>query len=127
MVKVGTTQSLYLPAVSSLVIITSQSNSNSSSNIWKRYFKLLSAINCGKGWDKMQNISWRCENLPSSPHLQNVVIMCGTNNTHHTSAEDIVDGIVEIALSLRRKYHPIAIFPPISTLVIITSQSAEFI
>ena len=36
--------------------------------------------------------------------------MCGTNNIQHNSVEDIVDGIVEISLSLRRKYHPIAIF-----------------
>ena len=36
--------------------------------------------------------------------------MCGTNNIQHTSVEDIVDGIVKIALLLRRKYHPIAIF-----------------
>ena len=35
--------------------------------------------------------------------------MCGTNNIQHNSVEDIVDGIVEISLSLRRKYHPIAI------------------
>ena len=36
--------------------------------------------------------------------------MCGTNNLEHNSLEDIVDGIVEIALSLRRIHHPIAIF-----------------
>ena len=36
--------------------------------------------------------------------------MCGTNNTQHNSVEDIVDGIVEIALSLKRIYHPIATF-----------------
>ena len=36
--------------------------------------------------------------------------MCGTNNIQHNSVEDIVDGILEIALSLRRKYHPITIF-----------------
>ena len=36
--------------------------------------------------------------------------MCGTNNTQHNSVEDIVDEIVEIGLSLRCKYHPIAVF-----------------
>ena len=36
--------------------------------------------------------------------------MCGTNKIQHNSVEDIVDGIVEIALSLRHIYHPIAIF-----------------
>ena len=92
------------------MIITSQSDSNPSSNIWKRYFRPLNVIYCGKGWDRVQNISWRCENLPSSPRLQNLVIMCGRSNIQHTSVEDIVDGIVKIALLLRRKYHPIAIF-----------------
>ena len=57
----------------------------------------------------MENILWRCQNLPSSPHLQNTVIMCSTNNMQYNSVEDIV-GIVEIALSLRRKYQPVAIF-----------------
>ena len=58
----------------------------------------------------MKNILWQCQNLPSSHHLQNAVIMCGTNTIQHNSAEDIVDGIVETALLLRCKYHPIAIF-----------------
>ena len=80
------------------------------SNIWKRYFKPLNAINCGIGVDRVENILWRCKNLPSSPILQNVVIICGRNNIQHNSVEDIVDGIVEIALSLRRIYHPIPIF-----------------
>ena len=36
--------------------------------------------------------------------------MCGTNNIKHKSVEDIVDEILEIALSLRDKYRPITIF-----------------
>ena len=58
----------------------------------------------------MENVLRRCKNLPSCPNFQNAVIMCGTNNIQHNSVEDIVDGIVEIALSLRRIYHPIVIF-----------------
>ena len=80
------------------------------SNIWKRYFKPLNAIKCGIGGGRVENILWRCKNLPSSPNLQNTVIMCGTNNIQHNSVEDIVDGIVEITLSLKRIYHPIATF-----------------
>ena len=79
------------------------------SNIWNRHFKPLNAVNCGIDGHRVQNILWRCQNLPSFPHLQNAVIMCGTNNIQHNSVEDIVDGIVEIALLLRRRYHPIAI------------------
>ena len=80
------------------------------SNIWNRYFKPFNAINCGIGGDRVQNILWQCQNILSSPLLHNAVSICGTNNIWHSSVEDIVDGIVEIALSLRRKYHPIAIF-----------------
>ena len=83
---------------------------SSYSNIWKRYFQLLTAINDGIGGNRVQNILWRCLNLPSSLHLQNAVIMCGTNNIQYNSVEDIVDGIVEITLSLRRKHHPIAMY-----------------
>ena len=36
--------------------------------------------------------------------------MCGTNSTQHNYIGDIKDGIVEIALSLKCIYHPIAIF-----------------
>ena len=77
------------------------------SNIWKRYFKSLYAINCGIRGDRVKNVLWRCKNLPSCPNFQNIIIMCGTNNK---SVEEIVDGIVEITLSLRHIYHPIAVF-----------------
>ena len=80
------------------------------SNIWKKYFKPLNAMNCGIGGYKVENISWQCKNLQSSPNLQNAVIICDTNNIQNHSVEDIVDGVVEIALSLRRIYHPIVIF-----------------
>ena len=53
------------------------------SNIWKRYFKPLNGINCGIGGDRVQNILWRCQNLPSSPHLLNAV-MCVVQTTSNT-------------------------------------------
>ena len=97
------------------------------SNIWKRYFKPLYAINCGIGGDSVKNILWQCKNLPSCPSLQNAIIMCVTNNIQHNSVEDIVDGIAEIALSLRPIYHPTAILFAASSLVIVTDQSIEFV
>ena len=96
-------------------------------NIWKRYFKPLYAINCGISGDSVENILWRCKNLPSCPNLQNTVIMCGTNNIQHNSVEDVVDGMVEIALSLRLIYHPIVFFlSAVFSLVIVTGQSIKF-
>ena len=50
------------------------------SNIWKRSFQLLNAINCVIGGDRVQNILRQCHNLPSSLHPQNTIIMCGTTS-----------------------------------------------
>ena len=47
--------------------------------------------------------------MPSSPSFQNAVILCGTNNIQRDSSEDIVDGILEIALTLRRNYNDLHI------------------
>ena len=43
-------------------------------------FKPLNFINCGIGRDRMQNVLWQSNNLPSSPFSQNPVILHGTNN-----------------------------------------------
>ena len=74
-------------------------------NTWKRYLKPLDAINCGIGGDRVQNILWRCVNLPKSPSIRNAIILCGTSNIQYDTTEDIVDGILEIAFFLRSKYH----------------------
>ena len=74
-------------------------------NIWRRYFKPLNAINCGIDGDRIQNVLWRSNNLLSPPFFQNTVILCGTNNIQRDSSEYITGGILEIALSLKRKYH----------------------
>ena len=66
-------------------------------------------INCGIGREGIQNFLWRSNNFPSFPSFQNAVILCGTNNIQRNSSEDIVDGILEIALALRRKYNNLKI------------------
>ena len=48
---------------------------------------------------------WRCVNLPKSPSIRNAIILCDTNNIQYDTTEDIVDRILEIALTLRSKYH----------------------
>ena len=63
------------------------------SNIWKRYFQPLTAINCGINGKRVQKIVWRFHNLSSSLHLQDDVMMCDTNNIQQNSVEDIVDGL----------------------------------
>ena len=66
-------------------------------------------INCGIGGEGIQNFLWQSNNFPSFPSFQNAVILCGTNNIQRNSSEDIVDGILEIALALRRKYNNLKI------------------
>ena len=66
-------------------------------------------INCGIGGEGTQNFLWRSNNFPSFPSFQNAVILCGANNIQRNSSEDIVDGILEIALALRRKYNNLKI------------------
>ena len=44
-------------------------------NIWSSYFKPLNVINCGIGGDRIQNVLWRSNKLPSSFYFQNVVIL----------------------------------------------------
>ena len=43
--------------------------------------------------------------MPSSTSFQNAVILCARSNIQRDSSEDIVDGILEIALILRRTYN----------------------
>ena len=73
--------------------------------IWRRYFKPLNAINCGIARYRIQNVLWPSNNLPSAAYFQNAVIFRGTSNIHQDSSDDIVDGILEIALTLSRKYN----------------------
>ena len=62
--------------------------------IWNNFFKPTDALNCGIGGEKVQNVLWRVQNLPISSSLKNVAILCGTNNLHQDSPEDIVHGII---------------------------------
>ena len=55
------------------------------------------------GGDRIQNVLWRSNNFAWFPYFQSVVVLCGTNNIQQESLEDIVDEILEIALTLRRK------------------------
>ena len=71
--------------------------------VWKRYLEPLNALNCGIGGDRVQNVLWRCVNLPSSLSVSNIVILCGTSNIMCDSPDEIADGITH---ALKRIYHP---------------------
>ena len=73
-------------------------------NVWDKFLKPLTALNCGEGGDKIQH-ALRCAlNLPVLSNLKNVVVVCGTNNLLLDSLKDIADGILEIARLFKANY-----------------------
>ena len=73
-------------------------------NVRDKFLKPLKALNCGIGGDRIQHVLWRALNLPASPDLKNVVVLCGTNDLLLGSPKDIADGILEIARSFEINY-----------------------
>ena len=61
-------------------------------------------MNCGVGGDRIQHVLWRALNLPAFSNLNNVVVLCGTNNLLLDSPKGIADGILEIARSFKTNY-----------------------
>ena len=62
-------------------------------NVRDKFLKPLKALNCGIGGDRIQHVLWRALNLPASPDLKNVVVLCGTNDLLLGSPKDIAGGI----------------------------------
>ncbi|XP_066991158.1 platelet-activating factor acetylhydrolase IB subunit alpha1 [Anabrus simplex] len=74
-----------------------------NSEIWNRWFVPLHALNFGVGTDQTQNVLWRVMN-GELEHVDPkvVVLLVGTNN-HGFTAEQIVEGIMEIVRAIREK------------------------
>ena len=73
-------------------------------NVWDKFLKLLEALNCGIGGDRIEHVLWRALNLPVFSSLKNTAVLCGTNNLLLDSPKDIADGILEIARSFKTNY-----------------------
>ena len=71
-------------------------------NIWYKFFD-ENTRNCGFGGDKIQNVSWRAENIPLPQSLEYVVISCGINNLDTDGSEKAADGLFCIALALKKR------------------------
>ena len=74
-------------------------------SVCTKYPEPLKLLNCGIGVDRAQNILWQAQNLPVISSLQNVVILCGTNNLFQDSPEDVSDCIVENAQIFQSSYN----------------------
>ena len=77
-------------------------------NIWYIFFD-ESAIDCGIGGDKIQNVLWRAESIPPPQSLEYIVIICGTNNLDSDDSENIADGLFCIALALKKRMNHLKI------------------
>jgi len=72
---------------------------------WATFTNRYSAINCGYGGDRTQDVIWRAENGELDGYTAKVVVlMIGTNNsTLKSRPEDIAAGIAECLAVIRRK------------------------
>ena len=72
-------------------------------DIWRKFFAPLNALNLGIGGDRTQHVLWRAENLDISPSTKFVVLHCGTNNIDRDTPTCIANGIISIALTFQEK------------------------
>jgi len=73
------------------------------SDIWRKFFAPLHALNLGIGGDRTQHVLWRAENLDISPNTKFVVLHCGTNNIDRDTPSCIANGILSIAVTFQEK------------------------
>ena len=71
--------------------------------VWDKHFAGYNTINCGIGGDKIQHTLWRAEKLKLPQSIRFIFVCSGTNNLETDCPQDIVDGLVCVALSLKRK------------------------
>lgn len=70
---------------------------------WDTYFAPLNSLNFGIGGDCTEHVLWRIENGElDGINPKVVVLLVGTNN-HHSSAEQVVEGIESIVWSISSK------------------------
>ena len=72
---------------------------------WKKFTDRYSAINCGYGGDRTQDVIWRAENGELDGFAAKAIVLeIGTNNsTLGSKAEDTAEGIKECIAVIRRK------------------------
>ena len=78
------------------------------SSIFDKHFSKFNAFNFGIG-DKIQNVLWSINNMSLLPFLQYIFIHCGTNNIGHNDPEVILDGSINLAWVIKKKYKDVKI------------------
>ena len=65
-------------------------NFSKLSSIFDKHFSKFNALNFGIGGDKIQNVLWCINTIPS---LQYIIIHCGTSNIGHNDPEVFSDSL----------------------------------
>lgn len=72
--------------------------------VWEKFFRSFQALNFGVGADTLENMFWRItegKNLEGiSPKV--VVFLAGTNNLSEQSRDQVLEGIKELILEIRK-------------------------
>ena len=70
--------------------------------VWNLFFG-KGTLNCSMRGDKVENLLWRAEYLEFLPPIIQVVIHCGTNNIEANTPDDIANGLLCSALSIKKR------------------------
>ncbi len=75
-----------------------------NNDVWRRYYGPRHAANFGIGGDQTQHVLWRLEHGEvDGIHPKVAVLMIGTNNSGHNSADEIAAGVTAIVKDLRKR------------------------
>ena len=70
--------------------------------VWNLFFG-KDTLNCGIRADKIENLLRRAENLEFPPTIRQVVIHCGNSNIELNTPNDIANGLLCSALTIKRR------------------------
>ena len=67
------------------------------------YFTPINALSSGIEGDCIKNVLWQAINLPLPSSVENVVILCRTNNIPNDTPRDIANCIISIGSIFQKK------------------------
>ena len=70
--------------------------------VWNSFFG-KDTLNCGIREGKVTNLLWRAENLEFPPAIRQIVILFGTNNVEANTPNDITNGLLCSALTIKKR------------------------
>ena len=70
--------------------------------VWNSFFG-KDTFNCGIRGDKIENLLWRAKNLEFPLAIRQIVIQCGTNNSVANMPNDMANGLLCSALTIKKR------------------------